>query len=339
MRQIFVIILIYILSGCIKKDNLEFKNFQYTFDLNGNIGNDINYKIGNLDIEDSLLIVSGVNLSRGDKVITFYRSSDLSLIKPIIDVGTGPMEVKMPAGTRVEFGNLYLLDFANKNINEYDIKDLYFGNLNCIQHTINKSIFFLDFLPEQEHLFSFPNRRNENVLLSFVNFDGQKDNNKIITNNTKAYPDQIDEATLQSKSIFSYIKHPEKNKYAIAFRSIDKVAIIDSIGTVLNLKYGPLMLNQTPDIKKHQVEAYRGIKCDENYIYCSFMGSKLKPLKDKEYPTLAQKIHVFSWDCEPVAELVLDYDIMDFVIDNSNERIVTWSNTTGTFVTYKLPNL
>jgi hypothetical protein len=335
------LILILIFSACTKGKENYFNTFPQAFQLKGEISHDVLYKMGNLSIHDSLLVVAGLNLSRGDKMVQLYNLNSMKLYNSYIEIGDGPTELPVPIGIRLGFGNLYVHELSRSSIYEYNLQDLsiHDDDASFIQHTLDPEIFFLDFEPEQQHLISFARRDNHDTLISFINYDGTIDITSHINNSIRAYSEEIDQITVQSNGLFSYCKHPDLEHYAFAFRYADKVAVVDKTGNVLHAMIGPLKLKQTPGVNQTLIEAYRQIRCDENFIYCAYKGNILEANPNYNFPVLATTIYVFNWNCQPVAKLILDYDIMDFDIDHKHQRIVTWSNMTGSLVMYELPNL
>lgn len=337
MKYYLIIFFAITFISCEQKRNNTFEKFPNEYKLQGIVENEILYELGKLEVFDTLLVVAGVNINMGGEITTIYNLNNMDEITQAIMVGDGLNEVNFPTGARVEFGNVYVYDMARKKLYQYDILDLIDKNEKRIEYDIDDDLMFLSFQPEQEYLISCPNRLDPKSLLTYIGYDGQI--KKSIPNKTKAYPGDIDEGAFQSFALHSYAKHPTKELYAFSFRFTDKVFVIDSTGEIINSCQGPIFLEQTPSTNENQIEAYRTTRCNNDFIYASYLGEKLSYSDNNSLPELSIKINIFDWDCQPVAQLILDHDVMDFDIDEKNNKLITWCPTTGTIVTYKLPNL
>ena len=94
------------------------------------------------------------------------------------------------------------------------------------------------------------------------------------------------------------------------------------------------MVRKDPD--PFQIFTHQGVKCDKNYIYCSYLGDPAIE-KGKKESNSPGRIHVFDWHGNPVAKLVFDTHIGSFEIDRDNHRLIILSADSGDLMSCDLP--
>jgi len=79
------------------------------------------------------------------------------------------------------------------------------------------------------------------------------------------------------------------------------------------------------------------IKSDNDFIYCLY---KNKPLIDEKtnLPVYTNKINVYNWSGNPVAQLNFNHPVQTFTIDRKNNKIITYAPDMDSFMVYNYPD-
>lgn len=341
---IFSILLIGITisTGCNDSGIDKFDEFSAIYNLTGTEVNDgIALSMGQIDIFDSLLIVTGTQ--KNLNCIHFFNKNSLEYISSTGARGNGPGEISNPAYCAIDKnkGEIWYRDYGKKCIWRFSIKEA----LNKENYLPGYSIpmpeenFFIFFKFENDSLFSFGNM-DQNKLISFFDHNGKVIDSLTIPNTINFYKSEIPEFTRMVNTIYFYEKDEFNQNYIFAYRYsnlLAKISIDKRRKTELKIDN-----NEWADLpdnsNKYRAVANDCLKLNHSKIYCLYSG---KPQMNKEvinfqmnYP---QTINVYDSNLNSLAQFQLDHSAIWFEIDRDNNRIVTYSPDTGGLVFYNMP--
>ncbi len=141
----------------------------------------------------------------------------------------------------------------------------------------------------------------------------------------KDLPSEANMAGFTSSYRGYFTVNPDKSKIAIVTRLSDRVDIYSAAGNLLHSTYGSHKGKIHAELDGFRIHPIRG-KCimgytkvhsTNKYIYALFSG-ELYGTMGSEY---ADNLHVFTWDGKPVAAYHLNARLIDFVVDDPNNKI------------------
>ena len=334
---LFAVICCFVSCGT-RGEKISFTDFEHEYELKAEYaGIEENYRYSIIHPYDSLYILT--NNPMDTHQIHLYDENFEYLISSGI-TGKGPGEIINPFWAALDDKNgiIWFLDMGRREFLKYPVDHI----INDPGFIPSESIplpddvsMIVDYKPHGKDLFSFADIDSDDVLISFFNNEG-----KIIESLTRS--EELDNLidineTYPPVPTYIYEKHPVKDLYVVAYRFSDIIAIIDREGNVIASVQGPDMINQVPDgSNDRQKRTYSFIRCNENYIFAHYLGGyQLDEDMNYFYP---KYIHVFDWEANPVARLILDDQLSSFTIDNKEMRIMGFSHTRGDILFYYLPD-
>lgn len=336
------LISILLISCGTQHTEIQFTKFPKTFQLKGTRANikEI-FRFGMVSIYDSVLIIS--NTFETEKQFHLYDRNSLKYLGSAGQVGRGPNEIVNPglASLDAKKGLFWFLDIGSRKIWKFDIDSMIHikNYLPGSFITMPELFVIVLYYPFRDNLFSFIENA-PNKLISFFNEKGEILDSLAITDKTNLYkPEELQTFLRAYNPYFLYTFHPSLDKAVIANRYSDFLFIIDSKGNVLKKVQGPNSNFQIPDPDNHDqiLTYYNTISSDDNFIYCLYLNKK--SFNEQQVPNAPNKILVYKWDGNPVAEINLEFTAMSFVVDKENNRIVSYSTQVDDLVFYDLPKL
>lgn len=338
----FLLVGITISTGCNDSGIDKFDEFSEIYNLTGTEVNDgIALSMGQIDIFDSLLIVTGTQ--KNLNCIHFFNKNSLEYISSTGARGNGPGEISNPANCAIDKskGEIWYRDYGKKCIWRFSIKEALNKENYLPRYSIpmSEENFFIFFKFENDSLFSFSNS-DQNKLISFFNQNGEVVDSLTIPNTIKFYKSEIPEFTRMTNTIYFYEKDEYNQNYIVAYRYsnlLAKISIDKRRKTELKIDN-----NEWADLpdnsNKFLAIANSCLKINHSNIYCLYSGKPLMSREDISFQmNYPQTINVFDSNLNTLAQFQLDHSAIWFEIDTDNNRIVTYSPDTGGLVFYNMP--
>jgi len=336
--SVFLCILIF---GCTESRELSFRKFQKEVVLKGQlIETELLSYSGLVDIYDTIVIFSNIGSSDG-KQVHLFNLNDLRYLASAGTIGRGPNEINNPAYCTVDpaNGDIWVMDIGRKSVLKFPVDSIISGEATyTLECKVPENRFvLLQFSPYGDG-FYFADNTEPEKLLSFFNSEGQ-----IV--DSIAIPDKLDLNSVEAMPVnqrmvffgYSYAFNPDMKRIAIAYKYSDVVTICDSNGEILKKITGPDRISQEVKDGINDIYCYMEVKADSRFIYARYKGTTLLDKETMTVPLLPKTIHVFNWKGEPIMKIQTEFDMSSFVVDSKNSRLVTYSPSGGTFVTYELP--
>ncbi len=325
---------------------ISFDKFPNTIELKGHII-PIEYqaKFAALDVIDQYLIVS--DYYPRDRLVHVFNKNSGKKIISFGKVGKGPSELLTSSRK--------ILDPLNRNLWMGDIQrmklwcfylDSAISDANYVPWSIvlPRNIYpILDLSTCRSEYFIIPSLRGDYL---YGTYNRKGENTGIHGQNQ--IQGGVDIGFISDISRINTLVNPENNRMVVAYRYFDLIEIYDLVShTPLAEIRGPDHLKKNLQIKRgrennNAINAYElGMSSDERYFYCLYNGRPTRSgnegIPDVYYP---RTIHVFDWDGNPVARLILDREICSFALDRERNRIIAFAvNGPFNFVEYPLPEI
>ena len=326
--------------ACETSNKMEFKKFQSEFNLIGQVvESEQFFKMGMVDIYDSLLIIT--NPPENPRIIHIFNKNSHEFIGSAGKIGKGPSEINVPGLSCIDKvnGNIWIRDMGLQKMFKFPIAAI-LSNPNFMPTesvAIPDGKFFISFRTTPQGNFSFSNP-DQKIFISFFNTNGKWLKDKDIPDKLQENG-KVDEKNRMYSANYLYTEHPDGDKWIIAYRFKDILAVIDSMGELKWKIQGPDRINQVPNIDNQSIRStYEQIVCNGKFIFGLYSGLKKIESKDGEiFYNYPRKIHVFDLNGNPFALINLTHSVVWFDYDYEFNRIVTFSPETGGVVYYALP--
>lgn len=298
------------------------------------------YRAGSLSIIDSFIILTN---TRNDGNQIHIYNQNFKLIGSSGQKGSGPGELVNPFHATIDPDNkaVWFCDMGRRRVLKYPLDSILMNQEYRPSEFVpvpKELKFLLVFGVHNDSLFSFIEAPQQNNLISFFDLKGNIKDHIFVKDNLKlCKSDSLLNSSVGIALNYDYCYHPEKKLIAITYLSSDIISIIDASGKVLSITQGPDNINEIMDMNNpFQIFTHQGIKCDKNYIYCSYLGGPAieKGKKESNFPSC---IHVFDWYGNPVAKLMFDTHIGSFEIDRDNHKLIIFSADSGDLMYCDLP--
>lgn len=269
-------------------------------------------------IKDKIILVSSY---AQDYYCFIFQKQNLMLLAKTVIKGEGPNEIIVMGNASIsqDEKKMYILDNAKKTLFVMDIdsatytpdyKPREYFKLPMDELNPIFSIVCLN-----DSLFAMTGFNSGKYLITMVNNKGRVVNN--IGNLPFSISDRYNPYVIYDHKAAI---HPSLEKYAVVFKSYDKLIGIDSTGNQL------FEINGIDDIKPKsntnwvdpdkQINAYFNVVSDSNYIYCLYSGQAQAIPAGNTYRGLyCYKLNIFDWQGNPVIQLNLDKELYAFDVD------------------------
>jgi len=333
--MLFVLVLLNRCSG--ENDSyIRFREFPVEYNLRAEPLFPLYTHGASIDLFDSLLFIA--NPYDKEYFIRIYNKNSLELYYEFLKRGKGPYEMNFCGRVALDRRNKFLWV---SDINHNDLWGFHIDSLinegsslpSMIVHLPDKvypifefhcydSLFYLPVLGGGTGFMVFNAAGKEICQLETVTF--------------KEFENLL--GTELNRTLSNVF--PKKKKIITTYRYFDRLVIWDINGDDYRVVIGPDLLDIEEQLKGDdyaRIEAYFPYypRADHQYIYAQYNG-KPGMMIDKEQGTrhsnYGNKIHVFSWDGEPVARLNLDHQLISFEIDTLENRIIAFATDADTTV-------
>lgn len=340
IKLIIILPISIIIFSCNTSNKIKWDNFPLEYNLKGDsIRTEIPLIHGILNIYDSLLIVTST--PNNVKCIHYFNKNTFKYISSTGIVGNGPNEIIVPGNCSIDSNNgtIWYPDFGKKCIWKFNIKESLSNKdyLPKYQIPLPENLVFFYFKHENDSLFSFGDLASDK-LISFFNSTGKLIDSLTVKNTINLYKSEIPDQTRMSTCIYQFDKDIISNEYVVAYRFANVIAKIDASKEASVILQSNDKVN-LPDKRDYsQIMTNECIKVYNSNVYCLYSGQPRYFNDGQEsnynYP---KTINIFNKKLQPLVKLSLDHTAMWFEIDQENNRIVTFSPETGSFVIYKIP--
>lgn len=334
MKKLSYIFIFFFFFSCTNNspefEIFEVSDFEKSIKLNSekiNIPPNL-YHVLQMVLLDSVLVTVD---TKADKIFGVYKANNLEFIGSYVKKGKGPSEeISFDAFIQPALNNTFMYRSLQS------IKFIKF-NLKLLKFETQKEIL----LPGQLLDLSHPFVLNDSILSGWSVFQESEKEYLCLNLNTKEvsefgppYPEIIkDISSKQKASAFSKIitVKPDNNLFASAYDKFKIIRIYSKTGKVLkeirfknNNYFSKDILIKNPEninldkIKLH----YQKIKSTNKYIYALYSGKSLSEISNSKKSSFCNEIHVWDWNGNPIAKLILDKNIFSFVVASNNEYII-----------------
>jgi hypothetical protein len=332
---LFTLSILLLYSCHFRKNQDQFTSFPAEFVLEPTIIElDQHYVHARLHLFDSLIFITN---TPGNPYQIHVYDANFQYIKSSGLVGAGPGEITNPFFAAVDHNNksLWFLDMGKQVFFKFHIDSL-----------MNSPVYFpgtfvpippekfaiTQYYPLNNNTFSYSDFHVSPPMISFMDMNGTLIDSILLNNLPEDFHHNQNREFINT---FLYQHHPREDKIVLLHRHCDIMVIIDKESKVLATRQGPDMITQIPDAtNQHQLSTYDALQVDDTFIYGLYRGTTVFDENFQlNYP---RSIHVFRWDGEPAARLILEHPLTDFTLDTKNNRLIGFSLKSGDLVEYSL---
>lgn len=279
-------------------------------------------------------ILFSLNTSYGsDTLVRCFSTVNKHYLGGIGIRGNGPEEILSASNVcfSVDSSQFWVFDVTKQTWNHANMS--IFNNMNS---TNNWDVFNLrnPNLPGIDNLYWIKNGFVGNSWFKyeerFFIFNPDGTVRKPIINNNLKFTNDLSDAILADMFFTHLTITPNHSNIVLAGRYLDLIEIYDNHGNILKMIKGPekgfdfvfdrerssarSVLVKSPDSKR----AYLAVKATTEKIYALYSG---KAKKDKEHYSYSKCLYVFSMDGKCLKKYILDVPIIDFSIDEKNNKL------------------
>jgi len=295
-------------------------------------------------IIDSFLIV--VDTERTPYAISLISRNNDSTVYHIAHKGQGPTEfisatdIAADANSKRAF---WAIDVMSQSYSMYLIDSIMAGSLKPIKRIKphNHKLFMDDFVVTKDHIVC--NGSISRAQVSFISLkDGSLEHESDKIPIEVEYPKSITNSHLSHAYTGSHAIKPDCSRIVASTRFGDYLSIYDSSGVLLKAlrtpeKLEPKFLTYPNGLIGYTETkyGYLDITCTNSYIFAQYAGES--HAGDIEYTS--KFVHVFTWEGEPVARLLLDRYVLGICVDEQTNTLYALElYADQPIIKYKLPS-
>lgn len=293
---------------------------------------------------DSFLIV--VDTERTPYAISLINSNNDSTVYHIAHKGQGPTELISATDIAADANNkraFWAIDVMSQSYSMYLIDSIMAGNLKPIKRIKprNHNLFMDDFVVTKDHIVCNGSISRAQVsFLSLKNGALEHESDKIPIE--IEYPKSITDSHLSHAYTGSHAIKPDCSRIVAATSFGDYLSIYDSSGLLLKTLRTPEKLEPKFSAYPNGLVGYTETKygylditCTNSYIFAQYAGKS--HAGDIEYTS--KFVHVFTWEGEPVARLLLDRYVLGICVDEQTNTLYALElYAEQPIIKYKLPS-
>lgn len=331
----YIFLLSCLLINCTNKNILiEFEKFPKEMVLNSKeiIAPDIFFMTSDMVVSDSFLIALDI---KSDKFFHVFKLPEFNYLGGFIGRGNGPGEefMIMPFFMILKDNN-----FMYQTINSVKIvKFNYLENKIEIIKKINLPDELLDLMASfmlNDCIYGYVYYRESNN--EFLEYNTKNNN---VSDFGPEFPEVEREIPLEKRLIlFNKITtvKPDKSLFASVYDKFPIMRIYSKEGSLIketrykNRQIFPKALIETNPLesdKKKIMQNYRNIKSTNKYIYALYLGKTSEEIDKggESADEFSNEIHVWDWEGNPIAKIVLDQKIFSCSISPDDSFIIATS--------------